>query len=39
MPKEKLKTLKILDEETIALVDEDALEDQLEQADVFKERV
>ena len=39
MPKEKLETLKILDEETIALVDKDALEDQLEQADVFKERV
>ena len=39
MPKEKLETLKILDEETITLVDEDALEDQLEQADVFKERV
>ena len=39
MPKEKLETLKILVEETIALVDEDALEDQLEQADIFKERV
>ena len=39
MHKKKLETLKILDEETIALVDEDALEDQLEQADVLKERV
>ena len=37
--KEKLETLKTLDEEIIALVDEDALEDQIEQADVFKERV
>ena len=39
MLKEKLETLKILDEETTALVDEDVLEDQLEQADAFKERV
>ena len=37
--KAKLETLKTLDEEIIALVDEDALEDQIEQADVFKERV
>ena len=37
--KEKLEALKILDEEIIALVDEDPLEDQIEQADVFKERV
>ena len=37
--KEKLETLKALDEEIISLVDEDALDDQIEQADVFKERV
>ena len=37
--KAKLETLKTLDEEIIALVDEDALEDQIEQADIFKERV
>ena len=35
--KEKLETLKTLDEEIIVLVDEDALEDQIEQADIFKE--
>ena len=37
--KEKQDTLKTLDEEIIMLVDEVALEDQTEQADVFKERV
>ena len=37
--KDKLETLKSLDEEIIAVVDEDALDDQIEQADVFKERV
>ena len=37
--KEKLQTLKTLDKEIIALIDEDALEDQIEQADVFKERL
>ena len=34
--KEKLETLKTLDEEIIALVEEDALEDQIEQADILR---
>ena len=34
--KEKLETLKTLDEEIIALVEEDALEDQIEQANILR---
>ena len=37
--KEKLETLKTLDQEILMLIEDDAVEDEIEQADVFKERV
>lgn len=37
--KEKLETLHTLDQEILALVDDSSLEDEIEQADVFKERL
>ena len=37
--KEKLETLNTLDQEILALVEDSAIEDEIEQADVFKERL
>ena len=39
MLKEKLETLTTLDQEILALVEDSAIEDEIEQADVFKERL
>ena len=39
MLQEKLDTLNVLDQEILALVEDSALEDEIEQADVFKERL
>ena len=39
MLKEKLKTLKQLDEEILELVDDGEVDDEIKQADTFKERI
>ena len=39
MLQEKLDTLNALDQEILALVEDGALKDEIEQADVFKERL